>query len=260
MMGRGFFVWNCALAGLALVAMPAMAAEDCRLEPVGGGTVAAIVDGRSFTLDGGREVRLAGLQAPSGEDRAAAAKAALDRLISGKNVELKTAQPRTDRYGRILAYAFVSGSETPVQYSLLMQGHAFAAARADSRACQAELLGREKQARDAKAGLWSDPLHAPRRADSPAVTGENGHFTVAEGKVVSVRDSNGVIYVNFGRRWAQSLTVTIRKRAEREFTAAGIEPKRLAGRLVRVRGWIEDRRGPRIEATRPEQIEIAEGN
>jgi hypothetical protein len=27
---------------------------------------------------------------------------------------------------------------------------------------------------------------------------------------------------------------------------------------VRVRGWMEDRNGPRIEAIRPEQIEIAE--
>jgi len=41
---------------------------------------------------------------------------------------------------------------------------------------------------------------------------------------------------------------------------AGIEPKRLENRRVRVRGWVEERNGPRIEATRPEQIEIAERN
>jgi hypothetical protein len=44
------------------------------------------------------------------------------------------------------------------------------------------------------------------------------------------------------------------------FAAAGIEPKKLENRRVRVRGWVEERNGPRIEATRPEQIEIAERN
>jgi len=40
----------------------------------------------------------------------------------------------------------------------------------------------------------------------------------------------------------------------------GLEPKKLENRRVRVRGWVEERSGPRIEAARPEQIEIAERN
>jgi hypothetical protein len=35
-----------------------------------------------------------------------------------------------------------------------------------------------------------------------------------------------------------------------------VQPRSLAN--LRVRGWMEDRNGPRIEAIRPEQIEIAE--
>ena len=76
----------------------------------------------------------------------------------------------------------------------------------------------------------------------------------------SVRESGGTIYVNFGRRWSQALTVTILKRHERTFAAAGMEPKKLENRRVRVRGWLEERNGPRIEAAHPEQIEIAERN
>jgi hypothetical protein len=64
--------------------------------------------------------------------------------------------------------------------------------------------------------------------------------------------------MNFGRRWSEALTVTTSKRNERNFAAAGLDPKRLENRRVRVRGWIEERNGPRIEALRPEQIEIAE--
>jgi hypothetical protein len=50
------------------------------------------------------------------------------------------------------------------------------------------------------------------------------------------------------------------KRNERIFAAAGREPKKLEGRRIRVRGWIEERGGPWIEASRPEQIEIVERN
>ena len=43
-----------------------------------------------------------------------------------------------------------------------------------------------------------------------------------------------------------------------QFSSAGLAPKALESRRVRVRGWVEERNGPRIEATSPEQIEIAE--
>ena len=66
--------------------------------------------------------------------------------------------------------------------------------------------------------------------------------------------------MNFGRRWSEALTVTVPKRHERAFAAAGLTPKALENRRLRVRGWVEERNGPRIEATRPEQIEIAERN
>ena len=75
---------------------------------------------------------------------------------------------------------------------------------------------------------------------------------------MSVRERGATIYVNFGRRWTEDFTVTISKRNERSFTAAGFELKKLAGRRVRVRGWIEERGGPWIEAARPEQIEFAD--
>jgi hypothetical protein len=83
-------------------------------------------------------------------------------------------------------------------------------------------------------------------------------------KVVSVRDSGATTYVNFGRRWSEDFTVTVLKRNERNFTAAGLDVKGLAGRRVRVRGWIEERirteggssgQSPFVEGERPEQIE-----
>ena len=76
--------------------------------------------------------------------------------------------------------------------------------------------------------------------------------------MLSVGESGGTIYVNFGRRWSEDFTVTVLKRNERRFITAGLELKKLAGRHVRVRGTVEERGGPWIEASRPEQIELAE--
>jgi hypothetical protein len=184
-------------------------------------------------------------------------------MLAGQTVELSRAQPASDRYGRTRAYVdvVVDGMARAVGHAMVAGGYARVAAQVDTTACAAELLSRERAARAGKLGLWADPYYGLLGAESWAeLLAEQGHFTVVEGKVLSVRESGGTIYVNFGRRWSQALTVTISKRHERIFAAAGMPPKTLENRRVRVRGFIDERNGPRIEATRPEQIEIAELN
>ena len=144
---------------------------------------------------------------------------------------------------------------------MLAAGYARVAAQLGDRACAGELLVHERAARDAKLGLWGEPYYSVVQADSGTLLLDGrGRFTLAEGKVLSVRESGGTIYINFGRRGSQALTVTILKRHERIFAAAGVAPNRLENRHVRVRGWVEERNGPRIEASGPEQIEILERN
>jgi hypothetical protein len=58
----------------------------------------------------------------------------------------------------------------------------------------------------------------------------------------------------------RDFTVTVLKRNERTFAAAGLPLQELARRRVRVRGVVEERGGPWIEVVRPEQIEVAERN
>jgi hypothetical protein len=133
--------------------------------------------------------------------------------------------------------------------------------RIGDAACAKELLTQEDSARAAKLGLWAEPYYVISKAEEPGeVLRRRGRFALVEGKVLSVRESGGTIYVNFGRRWSEDFTVTIAKRNERVFSAAGLEPKKLAGRTVRIRGWIEERGGPWVEAARPEQIEVLERN
>src|SRR5205807_7942008 len=196
---------------------------------------------------------------PPGTDGGLAAAAALAALIGENEVTLKHLRPASDRYGRLVAEAFVTreGAEVAVGRALVAQGFARVAARSGDAGCRAELLATERVARGAKLGLWGDPRYESRRAENPAeVLAERGRFTLVEGKVVSVRESGATIYVNFGRRWTEDFTVTIAKRNERAFSAAGLEPRLLAGRRVRIRGYVEERGGPWVEAAVPEQIEV----
>jgi endonuclease YncB( thermonuclease family) len=242
----------------------------CGGDAIARGAAGRVVDGRTFALEDGREVRLAAVEVPplaalpqarEGEAApgGAAARDALAALLGGADIVLRRADAATDRYGRILAYTSTTrdGLERSVQVDLVAQGFARVGGRIGTRECATELLTRERAARKAKLGLWAISYYDLLDADNPPdVLAERGRFALVEGKVVSVRESGATIYVNFGRQWTEDFTVTILKRNERSFVAAGVEPKRLAGRRVRVRGWIEERGGPWIEATRPEQIEL----
>jgi endonuclease YncB( thermonuclease family) len=255
------------VASLEAVAQPA----GCRLSASGSVRVQRVVDAATLVLDDGREVRLAGIVVPAspgptpeapGAALAASAKAALETLVTGQAIVLKGDQS-ADRHGRLVAHVFVTGEglERWVQQAMLALGLVRVGAQVGDRACAADLWGHERRARDAKLGLWADPGHAVRRAEEPAaVLADRGRFTLVEGLVLSVRESGGTIYVNFGRRWSEDFTVTIAKRNEGMFTAAGVAPKRLERRRVRIRGWIEERGGPWIDASHPEQVEVLERN
>jgi hypothetical protein len=144
-----------------------------------------------------------------------------------------------------------------LQTDMIASGHALAAGRIGDAACARLLRQAEHTARDAERGLWADGGFRLQTADNPADIAQGaGYFRVVRGKVLSVRESGATIYVNFGRRWSDDFTVTILKRNRRLFSAAGMDPKTLEGRIVEVRGHVERRGGPLIEATRPEQIEI----
>jgi endonuclease YncB( thermonuclease family) len=263
-MVRGRFLFLCAAWCAAGALEPAHAQTACALETIGTGTVASVIDGRSFRLADGREIRLASIEVPlmaraGGQSSAAAnaSRTALDTLLAGREVTLKASARETDRYGRVVAY--VLAGDVPVQHLLL--GHGQARVSTDAGPCRAELLAREAKARAERLGLWADTALGVQDASIPAkIAAQRGHFAVVEGKVLSVRSSGATIYMNFGQRWIEGFAVTIRKRDERAFAAAGLTPKSLEGRRVRVRGIVDERIGPRIEALLPEQIEVVDVN
>lgn len=257
------------------------AASSCALTPFASGQVKTVIDGRTFVLEDGREVRLAAIEvaplafpqggAQRGQSTRAdasrghageAARRALGALIGNGTVVLKHGDakaPPADRYGRLVAFAFatIGTTERSLQDALLASGHAQLSARIEPHGCLSGLRAHEDAARRASLGLWRDPLYSARAADRPAdILPQRGRFAVVEGEVVSVRESGGTIYVNFSRRWSEGFSAFVLKRNAGRFPAAGLDLKRLKGRRVEVRGFVERRRGPGIAVERPEQIAI----
>jgi endonuclease YncB( thermonuclease family) len=244
------------LACAAFVGFPAKAqdAAACASSLLGTFDAGIAVDGRSFKLRDGREILLAGIEVPSGAGRAA-----LERWLTEK-VTLHPVESGGDRYGRIAAHAYAAGDGTGrwIQGALLAAGQVQMGSRPGGAACAGAMRAAEAEARRNRLGLWADSAYSVKAADDfAALSARPGRFTVAEGKVLSVRESAGTIYINFGRDWSRNLTVTVLRRNRPAFEAAGMEPKKLQGARIRVRGFVELRNGPRIEAARPEQIEFA---
>jgi endonuclease YncB( thermonuclease family) len=246
-----------ALGILTLMAVTGTArAEGCAFEPQGEGHVAAVIDGRTFQLQDGREVRLAGIEPVTPEKTHPSS--ALAAIIAGHDVTLRGEDDAPDRYGRQPAFVFLDSTDTLVQGELLTQGEALISATVANKDCAASLTAAEAAARQAKRGIWADPTAIKSAESSGDILAGIGRFTVVEGKVLSVRQAGATTYLNFGRNWTRDFAVTISKRMVASFEAAGLALKSLENRRIRVRGWVEARGGPRIEALRVGQIELAD--
>jgi len=249
----------CAIMLVAAAVGPADAA-GCAFEPQGEGRVAAVVDARSFRLEDGREVRLAGIEPVAGEKTNANRAAALAAIVAGHEVTLSGQDDAPDRYGRQPALVFLAPSGDLVQGLLLAQGEALVSTTVTDKDCAAVLTAAEAEARQAKRGTWADPA-VIKNAESPGdILAGIGRFTVVEGKVLSVRQAGTTTYLNFGRNWTRDFAVTISRRMLAAFESAGIVLKSLENRRIRVRGFIEARGGPRIDLLRVGQIELLGGN
>lgn len=231
------------------------ASAACNFTSQGEGRVTAVIDARTFRLDDGRDVRLAGIETDIGQKRVVPSQK-LQSLIEGRDVTLRAEDDKPDRYGRQIAIVSPARSETSVQTELLSQGDALASGTMTDKDCSAEWTAAESSAREARRGLWGDPSATKNAEMRGDILARMGQFAVVEGTVLSGRQAGATFYLNFGRRWTRDFAVTISRRMMASFEAAGLDLKSLEGKKIRVRGWVEKRGGPRIEASRVGQIEI----
>jgi micrococcal nuclease len=241
------------------------------LEPGPTHSVTRVMDGETVVLDDGRELRLIGALAPRALDADAETDAwpmetasadELRALVLGKSIALAFAGVRTDRYGRLQAHAFLMEGEARrwVQGALLEQGRARAYALPGHGACRDELLAAERGAREARLGLWAEAAYRARPADRPAeLLRYRATYQIVEGKLVRVAQVRDTVYLNFDRDWRRGFSVSLRRHDSGLLGSSAGNPSGLEGRIVRVRGWIEERSGaPVIDISAGGLIEVLE--
>jgi endonuclease YncB( thermonuclease family) len=255
------------MAGFCAVASAAGAPPSPDACPVHGSEhdkVVSVNDRLELTLEDGRTLRLAGFEpvhpTPENPDFAGAARDRLARLLTNAIDVLPLAKP--DRWGRVPAFAFVLGA-TPEALGrslavwLLAQGDGRFMPDPDAAACQIDFLQAEAAARDRAAGLWHDPYYAViSPTDRAAFAEKAATNAIVEGNVVDVDARPRRIYLLFGARHSGAFAVTILQRDAKMFDQAGLNPQRLIGRRIRVRGLLDLRFGAEISVSEPAAIEI----
>lgn len=140
--------------------------------------VVKVIDGDTFVvaMDGkNTTVRLIGIDTPETVDprrtvqcfgREASAKA--KELLSGTSVRLETdpSQGELDKYGRLLAYAFLGSGVNVAEY-LIIEGYGHEYTYNLPYEYQADFKAAEQKAREEKRGLWADNACAQQPAANP---------------------------------------------------------------------------------------------
>ncbi|MCJ2067421.1 thermonuclease family protein [Methylobacterium sp. J-030] len=236
------------LAAWASVAAVRAAQRGGVADCTAGASRAEILEGvglrGEIRLASGARAVLDSLRWPDAPELAAAAQAWLDaRRGTGLAV---TPRGQPDRWGRARADIQAAEGDTDLAGGLIGAGLAFADANEADSLCRPALRLVEAAARAKRLGLWRLPL--PDATDGPALRALAGRFVVVEGRVRHVGERGARTYLDFGPRGADALTVTVSKRTWRMVLARGLSASSLEGRPVRVRGVVEIRRGPTLEA------------
>ena len=247
------FVFCCLLATSG-----PLTARDCPLPGDGEQvSVAHVYDGDTVRLSDGRRLRLIGINAPESgrgdqpsQPLAADAQAMLKSLLRRYNhrLTLRYSAQQHDRYGRLLAHAFLPNGSNPAVH-LLQQGMATAlAVPPNTRAadCYRDI---EADARDAGRGIWSLPGY--RTVDASQLTSHERGFRLVSGRVREIRHSRHSIWLQFDG----PLAAHIARKDLANFPAD--YPEALLGRQIELRGWLKpDSRGLKVNIRHPAALTL----
>lgn len=134
--------------------------------------VTRVIDGDTIEIEGGERIRYIGIDTPETVDPrkpvqcfGVEASRKNKELVDGKEVRLEKDITDKDKYGRLLRYVWVG--ETLINLELVKQGFAQSYSYPPDVKYQDDFVKAEREARDAKRGLWD----ACQQADtSSAVT------------------------------------------------------------------------------------------
>jgi len=190
-----------------------------------------------------------------------AARDYLEENLLGKTVGVyintTDANARKNELGHIYAHILTQDGKW-VQADLISRGFAYATSDENSRDLVRALYKYEELGRARKLGLWQYPNNDIK---NDATIGKYiNTFNIYEGVITDVRDNRKFIFLNFGKDIEKNVTAVIKMADQLIFvpdnTITTFKYHDLKGRHVRIRGWFEEKDGPMLMITHPEQIEF----
>lgn len=174
------------------------------------------IDGDTIELANGEKVRYVGIDTPESVDPrkpvqcfGSEASKKNSELVVGKSVRLVKDVSDRDHYGRLLRFVYVEN--VFINLELVKQGYAHAYDYPPDISKSAELHAAEKEAREAKRGLWGScssstsptPVAAP--ADAPAGCTIKGNISSSGKKIYHVSGCGSYAKTSIdtarGERW-----------------------------------------------------------
>jgi len=196
-------------------------------------TVSKVYDGDTFITKKGEKVRLLGINTPEtahggtpGQPLAHKAKRELKTSVQGETVRLEFDDEKHDNYGRLLAHVYLRDGRW-INAHMIESGLAHAYTFAPNFRYSAELLAKERLARNEKRGIWNTSRFKSLdsgEADERYI----GQFRVVTGSVISIKN-------NGWRFQLGKLSITI-PRAYRQWFKT--PPKLKEGDFITVHGKI----------------------
>lgn len=241
----------CALAACAMVVAPALACRferspDAIADHAGGAEIALASGARALLVD----VAVA-------DERAAGAIVA--RAARGAHAVAFLAGAQADRWGRRPARILLDpdgANPRDLATTLVAAGAARVDPGAREALCDPALLAREDVARRAARGLWREESARALPADRPdLLLARVGRFAIVEGVVAGVGERARRTFIDFSRDWDGGFTVIVPTRIWATLAARGLDAPTLTGRRIRVRGIIQEWRGPAVELSTADFVE-----
>ncbi len=218
---------------------------------------------RLMTADQGI-IELSGIEVP--EDIVAEARDFLAMLFEKETATdillYQTPSPdkgRVNRMQHTMAHLVRKDGHVWVQGAMIANGVARAMPTPINPELAEQMYALENEAISAGKGLWAkDSRHRLLQADAPIES--LGRITVVEGTVQKISTLSNTTYLNFGPDWRKDFTIGIPTAIRQKMIRQNIDPFRLQGQKLRVRGWIREYNGPYIELEHPVLLQRIESN
>jgi len=210
--------------------------------------VTKVIDGDTLIIEGGRRVRLLGIDSAEREKpcyRPASLK--LEEMVLDREVELVSTGDEKDTYGRLLRYVFLNG--TNINLEMVRQG--YAVARTDGAGRFADrIVEAESRAMEENRGCeWSE---SDTDVSICGLEESAGSSVTVSGEVSGYSDVNGTVFLNFGGEYPNNCFTAVVWRPE---AFDGLNGS-IEGRSVSISGEVDMYDGtPEIEVNRRSQLD-----